>query len=118
MTGEPKEIAKTADSGNAVKNYFCPDCGKFQSSFIPMQANRIDMRPNALFLFTGTPLYGGSVGPDGELSGTLVIRAGIFEDVNLLSKCKPVVEIFTSQRLDWIVPVEGCKQIDGMLPAH
>jgi hypothetical protein len=48
----------------------------------------------------------------------LVIRAGIFEDENLLSKCKPIVEIFTSQRLEWIVPVEGCKQIDGMLPAH
>jgi hypothetical protein len=30
VNGEPKEIAKTADSGNFVKNYFCPDCGKFQ----------------------------------------------------------------------------------------
>jgi len=69
-------------------------------------------------LCTGTPLFGGSVGPDGELEGALVIRAGIFEDDNLLSKCKPIVEIFTSQRLEWIVPVEGCKQIDGMLPAH
>lgn len=71
-----------------------------------------------LTYISGTPLYGGSVGPDGELEGALVIRAGIFEDDNLLSKCKPVVEIFTSQRLEWIVPVEGCKQIDGMLPSH
>jgi hypothetical protein len=70
------------------------------------------------YFLPGTPIFGGSVGPDGELEGALVIRAGIFEDENLLSKCKPIVEIFTSQRLEWIVPVEGCKQIDGMLPAH
>lgn len=76
------------------------------------------MHVNQLTLSLGTPLYGGSIGPDGEVNGTLVIRAGIFEDDNLLSKCKPIVEIFTSQRLVWIVPVEGCKQIDGMLPAH
>jgi hypothetical protein len=111
VTGEPKEIAKTADSGNKVKNYFCPDCGKLRYQqctwYIPL-----------LTYISGTPLYGGSVGPDGELEGALVIRAGIFEDDNLLSKCKPVVEIFTSQRLEWIVPVEGCKQIDGMLPSH
>lgn len=27
VTGSPKEVAKTADSGNHIKNYFCPDCG-------------------------------------------------------------------------------------------
>lgn len=27
VTGSPKAVAKTADSGNHVKNYFCPDCG-------------------------------------------------------------------------------------------
>ncbi|KAB8269748.1 hypothetical protein BDV30DRAFT_251093 [Aspergillus minisclerotigenes] len=27
ITGSPKEVAKRADSGNHIKNYFCPDCG-------------------------------------------------------------------------------------------
>jgi len=36
VTGEPKEIVKTADSGNMVKNYFCPDCGEFLV-IIPMR---------------------------------------------------------------------------------
>lgn len=27
VTGSPKAVAKTADSGNHIKNYFCPDCG-------------------------------------------------------------------------------------------
>ena len=27
IKGKPKEIAKSSDSGNKIKNYFCPDCG-------------------------------------------------------------------------------------------
>jgi hypothetical protein len=27
-SGSPKEVAKTADSGTAIRNYFCGDCGK------------------------------------------------------------------------------------------
>ncbi|KJK68762.1 Glutathione-dependent formaldehyde-activating enzyme [Aspergillus parasiticus SU-1] len=27
ITGNPKEVAKRADSGNHIKNYFCSDCG-------------------------------------------------------------------------------------------
>lgn len=27
ITGSPKEVPKTADSGNQIRNYFCPDCG-------------------------------------------------------------------------------------------
>ncbi|EGP85302.1 uncharacterized protein MYCGRDRAFT_46212 [Zymoseptoria tritici IPO323] len=27
VTGAAKELVKTADSGNVVKNYFCDDCG-------------------------------------------------------------------------------------------
>ncbi|KAB8221957.1 hypothetical protein BDV33DRAFT_229847 [Aspergillus novoparasiticus] len=27
ITGSPKEVAKRADSGNHIKNYFCSDCG-------------------------------------------------------------------------------------------
>lgn len=31
ITGSPKEVAKTADSGNSIKNYFCEDCGELSS---------------------------------------------------------------------------------------
>ena len=27
ISGSPKEVAKRADSGNHIKNYFCSDCG-------------------------------------------------------------------------------------------
>jgi hypothetical protein len=27
VTGRPKELVKTADSGNVVINYFCGECG-------------------------------------------------------------------------------------------
>lgn len=34
-TGSPKEVAKTADSGNYIKNYFCSDCGAYtKPSFV------------------------------------------------------------------------------------
>jgi hypothetical protein len=29
ITGSPKEVAKTSDSGNHIKNYFCSDCGVY-----------------------------------------------------------------------------------------
>lgn len=54
---------------------------------------------------------------DGELDA-IVIRAGVLDDQDILNQCKPVVEIYTSQRLSWIAPVEGCQQFEGMLPSH
>ena len=68
-------------------------------------------------MMTGTPLYGGAVGRDGEL-GSVVLRAGIFDDQDLLHQCVPIVEIYTSQRLEWVTPVQGCRQFDGMLPSQ
>ncbi|KAH8435225.1 GFA family protein [Aspergillus melleus] len=29
VIGTPKEVAKTADSGNHIKNYFCSNCGMY-----------------------------------------------------------------------------------------
>lgn len=63
---------------------------------------------------TGTPIYGGSVSADGETT-SLVVRAGIFDEQELLHRSAPVVEIFTAQRLRWIVPVDGCQQFEGMM---
>lgn len=66
---------------------------------------------------TGTPLYGGAYSEDGQLD-SVVLRAGIFDDQNLLHQCAPIVEIYTLQRLKWVAPVEGCQQFEGMLPSQ
>ena len=68
-------------------------------------------------LTLGTPLYGGALSKDGELE-TVVMRAGIFDDQDILHQCKPIVEIYTCQRLKWIAPAEGCQQFEGMLPSQ
>jgi len=46
-----------------------------------------------------------------------VIRAGIFDDADLLDQTKPEVEIYTERRLKWVVPTEGAGQVEGMLSA-
>ncbi|KAF4760778.1 hypothetical protein HAV15_006922 [Penicillium sp. str.  len=90
VSGSPKEVPKTSDSGNAIKNYFCPDCG--------------------------TPLFGRKTNPNGDSEETTVVRAGIFDDKGILNERTPVVEIYTKQRLNWVSPIEGADQFSGMLP--
>ncbi|CAP74214.1 hypothetical protein E8E15_009584 [Penicillium rubens] len=90
VSGNPKEVPKTSDSGNEIKNYFCPDCG--------------------------TPLYGLKIKPNGDRDETTVIRAGILDNVGILHERTPVVEIYTEQRLKWVSPIEGADQFTGMLP--
>ncbi|KAJ5385358.1 hypothetical protein N7517_003269, partial [Penicillium concentricum] len=90
ISGNPKEIAKTSDSGNTIKNYFCPDCG--------------------------TPLFGHKIKPNGDPNEVTVVRAGIFDDVEMLNEGKPQVEVFAKRRVKWVCPVEGATQVDGMLP--
>ncbi|KAI5243123.1 hypothetical protein E4T42_07452 [Aureobasidium subglaciale] len=89
VTGTPKEITKTAESNNTVANYFCPDCG--------------------------TPLYGGSLSPDEKLDA-IVLRAGTFEDQEIMHDQLPIIEIYTSRRLRWIEPLPYCQQFEAMLP--
>lgn len=64
----------------------------------------------------GSPLYGGAVTESGEME-KVVFRAGIFEDLKGMQFAKPQVEIYTAQRLDWVKPIEGCIQFEGMLPS-
>ncbi|RAL03345.1 GFA family protein [Aspergillus ibericus CBS 121593] len=90
ITGNPKEVPKIADSGNQIKNYFCPDCG--------------------------TPLYGQKINEDGQPDQVTIVRAGVFDDERLMEERKPEVEIYTDRRLPWISPVEGAAQCRGMLP--
>jgi hypothetical protein len=49
---------------------------------------------------------------------TAVVRAGCFDDLEVLKGKKPSVEIYTAQRMEWILPVEGAAQYEGMLPAR
>ncbi|KAJ5672583.1 hypothetical protein N7507_001710 [Penicillium longicatenatum] len=90
VSGSPKEVPKISDSGNAVKNYFCPDCG--------------------------TPLYGQKTKPDGEPNDVTIIRAGIFDDIRILDERKPEAELFCGSRLKWMNPIEGAAQFSGMPP--
>ncbi|PYH92885.1 hypothetical protein BO71DRAFT_400200 [Aspergillus ellipticus CBS 707.79] len=90
ITGNAKEVAKTADSGNSVRNYFCPECG--------------------------TSLYGRKINADGEPDEVTVVRAGIFDDAEILNEQKPQAELFTDRRLKWVDPIEGAAQFGGMLP--
>ncbi|KAJ5524742.1 hypothetical protein N7494_011392 [Penicillium frequentans] len=90
VTGSPKEVPKISDSGNTVRNYFCPDCG--------------------------TPLYGWKIKPDGEPNEVTVVRAGIFDDIEMLDQRKPEAELFCGSRLKWMNPIEGAAQFSGMPP--
>jgi hypothetical protein len=53
----------------------------------------------------------------GVSDGTIVLRAGTFDDTNLLDQNKPGLEIYIDRRLPWINPIEGAQQCVGMLPA-
>ncbi|KAJ5698741.1 hypothetical protein N7462_000746 [Penicillium macrosclerotiorum] len=89
VSGTAKAVRKTSDSGNEIRNYFCPECG--------------------------TPLYGRKLKPDGDFEVITIVRAGIFDDSEMLNKQKPVAELFTERRLDWTAPIEGAAQVCGML---
>ncbi|KAI9368040.1 Mss4-like protein [Aspergillus egyptiacus] len=88
-SGSPKAVAKTSDSGNQIRNYFCPDCG--------------------------TPLFGHKITPDGGSGEITIVRVGIFDDMEILSERIPEAEIYTDRRLEWIGPVDGAEQFSGMV---
>ncbi|EAW08956.1 GFA family protein [Aspergillus clavatus NRRL 1] len=90
ISGSPKEIAKTSDSGNYIKNYFCSDCG--------------------------TPLYGRKIHSSGVLDQVTIVRAGIFDDIDFLNQYKADAEIYNSSRVSWMSPIEGAEQFSGMPP--
>lgn len=71
-------------SGNTMTNYFCSTCG--------------------------TLMYRvGSAFP-----GKSVLRIGTVDDFNLHeTKLRPRLEQFTEDRVDWLRPIEGMKQVEG-----
>lgn len=65
----------------------------------------------------GTPLYGMRVDSDGAAVGDItVLRAGIFDDLEVLNEHKPDLEIYINGRVNWLTTVEGADEFDGMLP--
>ena len=83
-TGKPKEISKQADSGKKITSHFCPDCG------------------TTLFR-TGE-----------SFPGAVIIKAGVLDDPEWPSQNKPKGELFASERVAWVTPIEGAAQMDGM----
>jgi hypothetical protein len=65
---------------------------------------------------SGSSLYGGAVAESGQIE-RVAVRAGIFDDLKGMQFGKPQLEIYTAQRLEWVKPIEGCVQFDGMLPS-
>lgn len=64
----------------------------------------------------GTPIYGFKIKPSGEEDEILIVRAGLFDDLELLNEERPVVELYIKGRVDWVCPLEGAQQFEGMLP--
>ncbi|PGH14380.1 hypothetical protein AJ80_05970 [Polytolypa hystricis UAMH7299] len=106
ITGSPKEVAKTSDSGNHIKNYFCPDCGVY----CVINSESIVLANN----YRGTPLYGHRIKPSGVPDEITIVRAGIFDDIEVLNQHKPTIEIYIGGRVGWLCPLDGVNQFIGM----
>ncbi|PMD13866.1 hypothetical protein NA56DRAFT_584741 [Hyaloscypha hepaticicola] len=83
-SGKPKEISKTADSGNKITSHFCPDCG------------------TTLFR-TGD-----------SFPGAVVIKAGILDDKDFPNNNVPGAELFVGHRVQWNKEVDGAAQLPSM----
>ncbi|KAJ5520259.1 hypothetical protein N7463_000712 [Penicillium fimorum] len=86
ITGDPKQVSKTGDSGSEIKNYFCSECG--------------------------TPVYAQKIKASGEPEEITIVRAGVFDEV---TGRKPTAELFTKSRLNWVAPLEGADQFPAMV---
>ncbi|KAL4903565.1 hypothetical protein BDW74DRAFT_155765, partial [Aspergillus multicolor] len=89
VTGTPKVIQKNADSGNTIKNHFCDECG--------------------------TPLYGTRINADGSPGQVTIVRAGVFDDLEMFNQLPPKAELYVGERVSWLCPVEGAEQFVGMI---
>ena len=77
-------MSKTAKSGNAIKTYFCPECG--------------------------TSMY--RAGP--TFAGQKVVQAGIIDDGNILNDLHFDVELFAPNRLSWVPKLQDVEDKHDM----
>ncbi|GAD93196.1 conserved hypothetical protein [Paecilomyces variotii No. 5] len=99
-------------------NYEDPDAVAMREKFMRRAGKGTDTASGAnKALVVGTPLYGHKVSPNGDADGTVIVRAGIFDDIEILNQQQPEAEIYTDGRVKWIKPVEGANQFIGMPPS-
>jgi hypothetical protein len=67
-------------------------------------------------LVSGTPLYGFRIEPSGAADDIVIVRAGIFDELEVLNARRPVAELYINGRVSWMCPLEGTAQFEGMLP--
>ncbi|KAI1387670.1 Mss4-like protein [Hypoxylon trugodes] len=84
LSGEPKAISKTADSGNTVTSHFCGDCGTT--------------------LWRDGPSFGENK----------VVKAGTLDDVKALDGLKPGFELFSDLRVGWVAELPDTVQKTAM----
>ncbi|KAI1100643.1 Mss4-like protein [Jackrogersella minutella] len=75
LSGAPKTISKTSDSGNEITSHFCGDCG--------------------------STLWRDGV----SFGENKVIKVGVLDDLNALDEAKPVGELFAHHRVAWVPEV-------------
>ncbi|KAI0548213.1 Mss4-like protein [Xylaria curta] len=80
VSGTPKTIAKTADSGREIVSHFCGDCGST--------------------LWRDGASFGDSK----------IIKAGTLDDVDALDKANPAIELFSEHRVSWVQPIPDAQQ--------
>lgn len=68
------------------------------------------------YVCPGTPIYGFKIKPSGDEDEILIVRSGIFDDMELLNEKRPVAELYVKGRVGWVCPLEGTQQFEGMLP--
>ncbi|KAI9874175.1 MAG: hypothetical protein M1830_010101 [Pleopsidium flavum] len=84
VSGTPKTISKTGDSGKTITSSFCGDCG-------------------TTLLRTGE-----------SFPGLVMVKVGVMDDVGAFKEARPGAELFAKQRVEWVPEVEGAKQLEGM----
>jgi len=84
LSGTPKVITKTADGGNPINSYFCGDCGS-------------------------TMMRDGDSFP-----GMKIIKVGTLDRVDAFDVAKPVAELFSPTRVDWVNEIPGADQKNTM----
>lgn len=75
-----------------------------------------NLERHRLIIPAGTPLYGLKINSSGAPDEITILRAGIFDDVEILNEHKPEAEIYTNGRISWVNAAEGANQFTGMPP--
>lgn len=105
VSGTPKEISKTADSGKSITSCFCGDCGTY------FGADKLWLQELMEQLGTTLFRYGDAFGGK---DGMRIIKAGILDDINVINSIKPGAELYAPERIKWVGAVAEANQLDGM----